>query len=240
MDPFTLGGLISAGGSLLGGLFGSSSASKDRAAQMDLAKHGISYRVADAKASGIHPLAALGASQANYTPVGDGGLGDSVGRAGEAVSRALDPLNKAQLDVLRSEAERNRAEAANQVAAARSRTMIQAQRNVAIGGTGINDMRPPARPTVELSWPGSSRKFVIPSDVARQYHLKPGDSVSHDLIEQLIGDLASELLAPALTSAYGDFSRRWGGEGILLDAHDPKTFVREPGAYDGRTFDPAP
>lgn len=226
--------LIGAGASILGGLLGSKSASKDRALQVEMAKNAIQWRVEDAKKAGIHPLSALGAATPGYAPVGDGGLGNAVGQAGEQISRSLDPLNKAQLDVLRSEAERNRAEAANQVAAARSRTIIAARRNVAIGGTGINDMRPPPRPTVELRFPGDKGKpFTVPADVARQYNLKNGDHVSHDLVEQLVGDLASELFAPAFVSGYDKFSRRWGGTGFFDDGQPASNFYLVPGGPPG-------
>lgn len=39
------------------------------AAQFEMAKHGIRWRVEDAEAAGLHPLAALGASGASYSPV---------------------------------------------------------------------------------------------------------------------------------------------------------------------------
>lgn len=84
-------------GSLLG--FGQASKAERRAAklaqaqfqfQQDMAKNSVQWRVADAKAAGIHPLAALGIMPSSFAPVsmgGDGGashladLGQNIGRA---------------------------------------------------------------------------------------------------------------------------------------------------------------
>ncbi|MEM2002536.1 MAG: hypothetical protein QXT77_07835, partial [Candidatus Methanomethylicaceae archaeon] len=82
--------LIGAAGSLLGGLFGSSAKKQEVAYQREFAQHGVRWRVADAQAAGIHPLAALGANLPSYQPVG---LGDDLARgfsdAGQSLARAM-------------------------------------------------------------------------------------------------------------------------------------------------------
>lgn len=101
-----LGGLIGAGTSLLGGLLNRSStqsannqaadqAALNRQMQLDFAKKGIRWRVADAKAAGIHPLYALGASTQSYSPVAfapeaDHDLGRGLADMGQDISRAID------------------------------------------------------------------------------------------------------------------------------------------------------
>ena len=69
MDPFSL---LGAGASLLGGLFDDNSAKKQAqqnyAQQKEFAQKGIGWKVEDAKASGIHPLYALGAQTHSFTP----------------------------------------------------------------------------------------------------------------------------------------------------------------------------
>lgn len=74
--------------------------------QREFAMNGIQWRVADARAAGIHPLAALGASGANASPsfvVGDAGgnyraLGNMSREMGQNLTRAAyasaDPLEK--------------------------------------------------------------------------------------------------------------------------------------------------
>jgi hypothetical protein len=90
-----IGELISAGSSLLGGLFGKSSAEKANREniklQKEFAQQGIQWKVADAKAAGVHPLAALGANTVSFTPssIGDGGLGQSIANMGQDIGRAV-------------------------------------------------------------------------------------------------------------------------------------------------------
>lgn len=94
-DWATFGGsAIGAVGDLLGGIIGSnaSAASRNEANrisqnqfheqmqwQKELAMSGISMRVNDAKAAGIHPLYALGAAPTTFAPVGIGGASDNSG-----------------------------------------------------------------------------------------------------------------------------------------------------------------
>lgn len=91
-----LGPLISAGANLIGGIFGQSSSAKQAERQMDLqvdmAKRGVRWRVADAKAAGIHPLAALGAQTASFSPIPITGndFGAGIAAAGQDISRAID------------------------------------------------------------------------------------------------------------------------------------------------------
>ena len=56
-----LGSAIGAVGSLIGGNIASNNANKQYEMQKEFAQNGIRWKVADAKAAGIHPLAALGA-----------------------------------------------------------------------------------------------------------------------------------------------------------------------------------
>lgn len=101
-----LSALISAGANLLGNLFNKSSqedynrqqmqiAQQNVAAQKEFAQHGISWKVADAQAAGLHPLAALGAQTTSFSPVSVGGsapqmdfgsLGQDLGRAAKAMA----------------------------------------------------------------------------------------------------------------------------------------------------------
>lgn len=65
-----LGSIISAGASLVGGILGNKSnqkiAEQNAALQKEFAQHGISWKVADAKRAGIHPLYALGSNGISF------------------------------------------------------------------------------------------------------------------------------------------------------------------------------
>lgn len=90
------GGLLSGIGSIVGGLFGSESQqdanNANAALQYDFAKNGIQWKVADAKAAGVHPLFALGAQTNMASPsyVGDSVLPGALSQAGQDIGRAID------------------------------------------------------------------------------------------------------------------------------------------------------
>lgn len=96
-----LSSLIGAGSSLLGGLFGRSSAQniaqQNMQQQLNFAQHGVEWRVADAKAAGINPLAALGISTPGFqNAVGDNSFGEGIGKAGQDISRGVAALQDKQ------------------------------------------------------------------------------------------------------------------------------------------------
>lgn len=138
-----LGPLIGAGASIAGGLINRSSAQAtnqmsihqaelNRAAQEEFAKKGIRWRVADARAAGIHPLYALGAQTTSFSPVSvgltaDTSFGSGVASAGQDISRAINAtrtaperveataMTAAQIEGLQLDNEIKRATLASQV-----------------------------------------------------------------------------------------------------------------------------
>lgn len=126
------GSVIAAGGSLLGGILSDKAAGDRHDSQMAMserqlqmqkqfAQEGIRWRVADAKAAGIHPLYALGASIPSYSPAtfvpGDGGgsFGRGLGEAASHFGRAIDAARtpEEQVDSRLSELSITRAELEN-------------------------------------------------------------------------------------------------------------------------------
>lgn len=93
-----IGSAIGAVGSLIGGGMKNNAAEAQAALQYqnqkEFAQNGIRWKVADAKAAGIHPLAALGAQTVSYNPVSiqasDGGVSEALGRMGQGISRAAE------------------------------------------------------------------------------------------------------------------------------------------------------
>ena len=86
-----IGSAIGAVGSLIGGGIASNNANKQYEMQKEFAQNGIRWKVADAKAAGIHPLAALGAQTFSYNPiaVGDNGIADALSQMGQGIDRAV-------------------------------------------------------------------------------------------------------------------------------------------------------
>lgn len=91
-----IGSIISAGASLLGGLFGKDSAEdaakRNAALQREFAQNSIQWKTEDAKKAGIHPVYAMGAP--TYTPssvhTGDNSFGAGIAAAGQDIGRAID------------------------------------------------------------------------------------------------------------------------------------------------------
>lgn len=91
-----LGSIVSAVGSIAGGILGANSAQNvagmNYEAQKEFAQNGIRWKVEDAKRAGIHPLYALGASTQGYSPTsgytGDFGISDAAAHFGQGYERA--------------------------------------------------------------------------------------------------------------------------------------------------------
>ena len=97
------GAIGSIGGAVLGGLFGKKSSDKQSRFQKEFAQHGLRWKVEDAKAAGLHPLAAIGAQGAQYNPVipSQPDYSQAFGIAGKSYEARK--LNEAQLQKVQSE-----------------------------------------------------------------------------------------------------------------------------------------
>lgn len=112
MEPIITSALIGAGSSLLGGIISnatSDSASKQEyERQKEFAQNSISWRVADAKKAGLHPLYALNGSGATYSP--QAAVGDDYGLSAAGNSFAdiysRNP-SKAQKEMLKQQSKIN-------------------------------------------------------------------------------------------------------------------------------------
>lgn len=78
--------IFSAIGGLAGALFNKHQSDKQSDKQERFAKHGLQWKIADAKKAGVHPLAALGATTPQYAPTA---IGD-FSQAGQSLGHALD------------------------------------------------------------------------------------------------------------------------------------------------------
>lgn len=105
-----VGSAIGAGASLIGGSMNSKGARKiareQMAMQKEFAQNGIQWKVEDAKKAGLHPLYAIGASTATYTPVSQdsSAMGNAVADAGAYLGKAIDgATDKATREALAQE-----------------------------------------------------------------------------------------------------------------------------------------
>lgn len=130
-----LGTILGIAGSALGGLLGKQGAESandqsrltalyNAQKQEEFAKMGIRWRVEDAKAAGLHPLHALGASTPTFSPVSTAfvnpneGLGSSMAQMGQNLSRAaaagMNEMEQAQLELIKAQTREVNARAQNQ------------------------------------------------------------------------------------------------------------------------------
>lgn len=156
--------IISGGAKLIGGFMGQKSAEQQQAQQIALqkefAKNAIQWKVADAKAAGVHPLYGLGANTVSFQPnlVGADPMGQAFSDMGQDLSRAVEvaqsapervynkaaqalALERAGLenDLLRSQIARNTLSAQVPPPIPVQETIVPAQRTpaVRVGGADI-------------------------------------------------------------------------------------------------------
>lgn len=137
----------------------------DRQMQFDFATKGVQWKAADARAAGLHPLFAMGASTHSYTPQAVGvqpeSMGGALSSAGQDIGRALNAtrnapdranaalqaltLERGQLenDLLRSQIAKLNA-APNPPMPMGNRYMIDGQGQTASGDLSFNDRWAPA------------------------------------------------------------------------------------------------
>lgn len=131
--------VLGIGASLLGGLLGNESREDTNAAnlafsreqqaqnielQKEFAQKGIQWRVADAKAAGVHPMYALGGSGAAFSPnpvvmpfEAGGDLGRSLQEVGQDISRSVSARESDEQRALRlAQIKKLEAESANDLA----------------------------------------------------------------------------------------------------------------------------
>lgn len=89
--PYIASAVGAIGGALIGRKSQGDATEQNTQLQREFAQQGIRWRVADAKAAGIHPLYALGASPVQFSPtaVGDTGMPNAVNQMGQDLSRAM-------------------------------------------------------------------------------------------------------------------------------------------------------
>lgn len=95
LDPFTAAIGLQTAGSLFSGYKADKATKRTNELQKDFYKNGISWRVEDAKRSGIHPLYALGANvgSPSFSTFSGSGVGDALSTLGSGI---MDRVNYRQ------------------------------------------------------------------------------------------------------------------------------------------------
>jgi len=194
--PAIIAAGISAGSRLLGGLLGKSSSDKatsrtaesaaaDRALQKEFAKNGIRWKVADAEAAGLHPLAAIGAQGASYSPVSaqftaDTSMPSALSGMGQDISRAItassSKKDRVTASILKDQLIR-KGSLENDLLQAQITRLKSAQ-----VGPGV-----PSEARVETVAPGQSAIGAW-----GEFDIKPGETSAQSL-EDIYGDIAGDV-----------------------------------------------
>lgn len=210
-----MGQLISAGGTLLSGIIGSSSAKKQTKmqieAQREFAQNGVQWKVADAKKAGIHPLAALGAQTHSFSPVSSSDpLPEAMASASQQIGGAITKSqNKAdQAYIQKSQAlSLQRGELENALLASQIATYNQPARQAmhipAVGQKSIIDGQadvPSGVNMVDLDVTKSGHaKHIDPAPINDVGHIRTSTGgfapvMSTDAKERLEEDLVGEVM----------------------------------------------
>lgn len=92
--------VIAAGASLAGGaikaITGKQARDREYERQKEFAENGIRWKVEDAKAAGIHPIYAIGANTATYSPQAAVGDDFGISEAGQNIARSIEAKQTAE------------------------------------------------------------------------------------------------------------------------------------------------
>lgn len=188
-------------GQALGGLFGGggSSARKEAALQKEFAQNGIQWKVADAKAAGVHPIYALGAPTTSYSPQAVGGSpwSETFKQAGASLGR-LAGSNSEELadDLLRSQIEGQKID--NQIKKSEFARLNSAQSvpvrpaaAVAAGDVVLNSLQRTKNESGSLAKEvGSLPDFTYVDSMDGSKYIVPSKDAKERIEDQLIPELS--------------------------------------------------
>lgn len=182
-----IGGILGGIGSIAGGIMGANQSAANNQTQLEIAnrnielqrefaQQGIRWRVMDAQSAGLHPLAAIGAQGASFTPVSAtftqpdnswmGNAGKAFGQAGQDISRAIKATQTAdeRMDSVARTLQLNRMGLENE--------LLRAQ----IDKT--NQVGPPM-PTLGSSSPGGGNSGDVRTTGLGTYETKPHEVTTY-------------------------------------------------------------
>lgn len=239
MDPLIGGALIGAGTSLVSGLMAkdankdynaqqAAQAAANLAAQKEFAQNGLRWKVEDAKAAGIHPLYALGASTPSFSPVSlgttpDQSMSTAMADMGQNISRAVSTTRTgpekqlATIQLAQAQAQLDGSILDNQVKAVQLKNLSTPSPSFpgtdsanfipGQGNSGVVRIKPSERSTTADGRPAQQAGWVPDVGYARTdsgLTPVPSTDVKERIEDQMIPELmwaARNLLAPNLGTA---------------------------------------
>lgn len=176
-----VGDAIGAAGGILSGITGSSAKELEYKRQKEFAQNGVRWRVADAKAAGIHPLAALG-NMPSYSPQAAIGTDFGLGALGQNISRAQESKQtkeeRAELDSLQKDLLRSQINNVN------ADTSFKREQTAAAALLSLNKQTqlPPPMPSVRRQKPMAAISSDLPVSGAGAINLASNAHVSPDKV----------------------------------------------------------
>lgn len=203
---------IQLAGTLIGGAISARNVDKQMEMQREFAQNGVRWKVADAKAAGIHPLAALGAQTFSYNPVmtGDNGVSEALSRMGQGIDRAAHAKALQEERILDSELKRAQIRNVNAQTDA-----VQAQAVASKAALAKSAQVPPMPQINGKNVNAPVNKFVWAKNPDGKVELLPSEDFVNAYEDKPLGMDLIPLLEAGARSLYGKFTgepidnRRW-------------------------------
>jgi len=191
--------ILSAIGGMLGAGLNFLQSNKAAKQQEDFAKNAISYRVADAKNAGIHPIYALGANVAMPSPVAVGDLAGPLANMGASIDDVVNKRRTAQADSAAS-----KLEALTLERASLENDHLRAQ---------IRKMNSPGLPPALVT----SGDLALPLGNRQSLPFTPGPSSTAQRVQDEYGDIAENVYGTsrAVTDISDNLLSRTGVKDLL-------------------------
>jgi hypothetical protein len=147
--------------------------------QREFAQHGIRWKVADAKAAGLHPLAALGANTISYKPQQTFTQGNGVGKAMQTMGQGI------QRAALQYQAARDRQMGEIEIRNAKLQN-LKLEKEIELMGQNPGGHRDPQNPTTNPPFVGDPPVNWTPISPEKNIQKQSGIEAGSEAAEKMI------------------------------------------------------
>lgn len=209
--------LAEAGAAIASSILGGISDNKNWSRQKKMAQNQIQWRVADAKAAGVHPLYALGAPTMSFSPSGYDGGASSMSALGQDISRA----KMAAMDRREREAAATMALAESRERLALERMRTEAEVNESAARTQMLQSQVARNNSAQLGPP-------MPASAGS---LRPDRTLPTDLVQPRVSDpiqgaATDPARQPGVLTDY-QFARRANGNLFIVPSEEIKERIED-------------